>query len=331
MSLGLPEVSPTSFAERAIIPKRKHITALVAPRDEIEQVTAEVRTTLTDLSVRVAEAELDRVLDLRRAANAKGSPSQAVLIWSTSEDEGLWRRAERGRSRFEYIGTTFLVLTEGAAEALQREAPHLRSSIGTMWATEPRIDRHLATALEVARAGRYPELYEAADAKEARDIDEATSTVLDALGDPRVNDRAWRRLGFMGRAALVEVTPTIDAHWPPGLVSADAVREALDDWLSSASAPAPIENLPPAPLAPQALAEAMGVVESAVHLLDREQARAAMSEILDSIFQGYAIFPGSEDRRALFDWWLDDVVPAAAALRSPPPFNRRVKSDARTR
>ncbi len=250
-----------------------------------------------------------------------------MLFATTLEDEALWRAVEGHRSRLEDGVTKLFVLSEGAARTLQHTAPNLLSCIGTMWATEPRLDRRLVAAIETARAGRYPELYEAADAREARDLDEATDDVLAALGDPRVDERAWRRLGFMGRAALVEAMPTIAAHWPPGLASADAVHSALDAWLSSASAPAAIAGLPAAPLAPQALGEAMEVVASAAHLMDRAQARAALSEILDSIFQGYAVFPGSEGRRALFDWWLDDVVPAAAALRAPPHFNRRVKFD----
>ncbi|WP_437835662.1 hypothetical protein [Sorangium sp. So ce1153] len=303
------------------------MAALVAPPDEIEQVTAEVRSALTGLSVRAAEAGLDPALHARSAASAQGSRPEAVLVATTSEDQGLWRAIERLRSRLEDGATTLFVLSEGAATTLQRAAPHLMSVIGTMWAAEPRVDRRLASAIDAARAGRYPELYEEADARTARDLDEATSDVLDALGDPCVDDRAWRRLGFMGRAALAEVMPTVAAHWPPGLASADAVCAALDAWLSSASAPAAVKGLPAAPLAPQALAEALGIVETAAHLLDRAQARAALSEILDSVFQGYAVFPGSEDRRALFDWWLDDVVPAAAALRAPPRFNRRVKSD----
>ncbi|XXX78211.1 hypothetical protein WMF30_05515 [Sorangium sp. So ce134] len=303
------------------------MAALVAPPDEIEQVTAEVRTALTDLPVRAAEAELDPSLRSRSAASAQSSRPEAVLVATTSEDQGLWRAIERHRSRLDDGATTLLVLSEGAATTLQRTAPNLMSWIGKMWRAEPRVDRRLAAAIDAARAGRYPELYEDADAREARDLDEATSDVLAALGDPRVDDRAWRRLGFMGRAALVEVAPTIAAHWPPGLASADAVGAALDTWLSSASAPAAVKGLPAAPLAPQALAEALGVVESAAQLLDRAQARAALSEILDSLFQGYAVFPGSKGRRALFDWWLDDVVPAAAALRAPPPFNRRVTSE----
>ncbi|AUX21077.1 uncharacterized protein SOCEGT47_015550 [Sorangium cellulosum] len=325
--MRLPEVSPASFARRAVVPKKKPMAALVAPRDEIEQVTEELRAALTNLSVRFAEAQLDGALRERSAARAQGSQPEAVLVATTSEDEGLWRAIEGHRSRLHDGATTLFVLSEGAATTLLHTAPHLMSWIGTMRATEPRVDRRLAAAIDAARAGRYPELYEEADAGEARDLDEATSDVLAALGDPRVDDRAWRRLGFMGRAALVEVVPTIAAHWPPGLAPANAVRAALDAWLSSASAPAAVEDLPAAPLAPQALSEALGVVESAAHLLDRAQARAALSEILDSIFQGYAVFPGSEGRRALFDWWLDDVVPSAAALRAPPPFDRRVKSD----
>lgn len=326
MSMRLPEASPASFARRAIVPARRRVAALVTPLDEIEQVTAEVRAALEGLPVRTAEAALDPALRARSAVSAQGNGPEAVLIANTSEDQGLWRAVECHRSRLEDGATTLFVLSEGAAATLQRTAPSLMSVLGTMWAAEPRVERRLAEAIDAARAGRYPELYEEADAREARDLDEATNHVLDALGDPRVDDRAWRRLGYMGRAALAEVVPTIAAHWPPGLASADTVGEALAAWLSSASGPAAVEGVSAAPLAPQALAEALGVVESAVHLLDRAQARAAVSEILDSIFQGYAVFPGSEGRRALFDWWLDDVVPAAAALRAPPPFalTRRV-------
>lgn len=331
MILGLSVASPESFARRAIVPKPKGIAALVVPADEIEQVTADVLTTLTNLSCRVAEVKLDSALREWPAASAPGSQARAVLVATTSEDEDLWRAFDGHRSRVEKAGTTLFVLSERAATTLQHSAPHLMSLIGTMWATEPRGDRRLVSAVDAARAARYPELYEAVDARAIRDFDAATSDVLAALGDPSIDDRAWRRLGVMGHAALVEVMPTIAAHWPPGLASANAVRSALDTWLSGASSPAAVDSLPAAPLAPQALGEAMGVVDSAAHLLDRREARAALSEILDSIFQGYAVFPGSEGRRALFDWWLDEVVPAAAALRAPIRFNRRVKSGSPSR
>jgi hypothetical protein len=327
MTIGLPEVSTASFARRAAPPRKERVNALVVPPNEIEQNKEEVRETLKDLSIPVADAPLDRGLSSWSAANARGNPTQAVIVATTSEDESVWRAVDLDRSRLENGPTMLFVLSEGAAKTLQRAAPHLMSLIGMMYTTRPRVDLRLVKAIEASRAGRYPELYEAADTREARELDEAVSDVITALGDPRADDRAWRRLGFVGRAVLVEVVPTIAAHWPPGLAAASAVRAALDAWLSSASAPVVVKSLPKAPLAPQALGEAMGVVANAARLMDRAQAQIALSEILDLIFQGYALFPGSEDRRALFDWWLEHVVPASAALRAPPPFGRRVKSD----
>jgi hypothetical protein len=328
MSMGLSEASPESFAKRAIVPVRKGIAALVVPSDAIDEVTVELRTTLNYLSVRFAEAPLDGALRARSAAKAQDSRPQAVLLATTSEDPHFWHAVENHRSRLEDGVTTILVLSEGAAKALLRTATNLSSFIGPMWATESRLDTGLVMAIEAAHAGRYPELYEAVDAREVMALDDAASDVLTALGDPRVDDRAWRRFGFMARAVLVEVVPTIAAHWAPGLTSANAVHAALDAWLSSASEPVVVASRPAIPLVPQALSEAMGVVAEAAQALDRAQARAALTEILDSIFQGYAIFPGSEGRRAIFDWWLDDVVPAVAVLRTPRRFNGRLKFDA---
>ncbi|MFW6358897.1 MAG: hypothetical protein ACOC0N_06755, partial [Chroococcales cyanobacterium] len=40
-------------------------------------------------------------------------------------------------------------------------------------------------------------------------------------------------------------------------------------------------------------------------------------EILEDCFEGYAIFPGSQGRRDLLNWWLLDVVPAIWSFKSP--------------
>jgi hypothetical protein len=40
-------------------------------------------------------------------------------------------------------------------------------------------------------------------------------------------------------------------------------------------------------------------------------------EILDDCLEGYAIFPGSQGRRDLFNWWLLEVVPATWCLQFP--------------
>ncbi|MGL5034932.1 MAG: hypothetical protein ACRC6M_14145, partial [Microcystaceae cyanobacterium] len=48
-----------------------------------------------------------------------------------------------------------------------------------------------------------------------------------------------------------------------------------------------------------------------------KQLQPVLLEILSDCFEGYAIFPGSENRRDLFNWWLLDVVPAVWKLETP--------------
>lgn len=40
-------------------------------------------------------------------------------------------------------------------------------------------------------------------------------------------------------------------------------------------------------------------------------------DILDDCLEGYAIFPGAQGRRQLFDWWIYDVVPACYDFSLP--------------
>jgi hypothetical protein len=47
------------------------------------------------------------------------------------------------------------------------------------------------------------------------------------------------------------------------------------------------------------------------------EAKKALLEILDDCFEGYAIFPGSQGKRDLFNWWLLEVVPATWCLHYP--------------
>jgi hypothetical protein len=43
--------------------------------------------------------------------------------------------------------------------------------------------------------------------------------------------------------------------------------------------------------------------------------------MVDDCLQGYAIVPGSEGRRSVFNWWLHVVVPAAWALQRSARFD----------
>lgn len=67
----------------------------------------------------------------------------------------------------------------------------------------------------------------------------------------------------------------------------------------------------------QVLSEALGIYSSAIKALDYEQSLEALLGILDDCLEGYAIFPGSDGRRELFDWWLLEVIPASWFLMAP--------------
>jgi len=67
----------------------------------------------------------------------------------------------------------------------------------------------------------------------------------------------------------------------------------------------------------QALDEALDVFQNLLKLIDPCQAKTAILEILDDCLEGYAIFPGSQHRRDLFNWWLLDVVPGIWCLKCP--------------
>jgi hypothetical protein len=67
----------------------------------------------------------------------------------------------------------------------------------------------------------------------------------------------------------------------------------------------------------QVVYEALDVYKNAVKVLDPNQSLEALLNILDDCLEGYAIFPGSQGRRELFNWWLLEVVPASWSLSVP--------------
>ena len=48
-----------------------------------------------------------------------------------------------------------------------------------------------------------------------------------------------------------------------------------------------------------------------------DEARQLLLDILDVTLDGYAVFPGMQGRRDLFNWWLSEAVPAAFMERVP--------------
>jgi len=71
----------------------------------------------------------------------------------------------------------------------------------------------------------------------------------------------------------------------------------------------------------QVLSEALDVYSNALKTLEPNYSLPALLEILEDCLEGYAIFPGSDGRRELFNWWLLDVVPSCWCLRPPTAAN----------
>lgn len=68
----------------------------------------------------------------------------------------------------------------------------------------------------------------------------------------------------------------------------------------------------------QILSDALCVYISANQMIDSSHLmKPALIDILDDCLEGYAIFPGSDGRRKLFDWWLLDIVPSSWYLLPP--------------
>jgi hypothetical protein len=314
---SLPQTSPRDWVRRQPWSKTTP-SALVAEPAQMDSAARELRSTFAELNLPFVEAELDGRLQRRQDALSARRPV-TVVVASRSEDPALWRQIDLHLSRLEDGSATLFLLSPKAARSMTRNAPHLASRRRPMSAYQGSLE----PLIHDAAGARYPELYEAVDDRPARDIEPVVDEILTVFGDPRVDDEAWRRFGYVGRALLLEVLPTISGHRPAAVASAQAVLTALDRWLSSSSAPGPalLDVQIDGPRAPQAIAEAIDVVCNAARLADRSCARGAVAEMVDDCLQGYAVFPGSAGRRSLFDWWLHDVVPAAWSLQRPVRFH----------
>lgn len=161
----------------------------------------------------------------------------------------------------------------------------------------------------------YPDLYEE-DCSDPRPLTEAVNRVLAIFSEGTLAHQryVWMALTFCEAAAV-----TVGAYLPEDLRST-FVLGRLETWLHDPAAPAR-ENIAamfsPTVTAPQPLHEALNVLFQGLIALDATNAADALSEIVDDCIEGYAIIPGSDGRRDLFNWWLLEVVPACWCLRKP--------------
>ena len=183
------------------------------------------------------------------------------------------------------------------------------------------IPQELRELLDFAYREKYAELYEENHGNIL--LEDICLKILNQLED---NDEllTYQRYFFMGLIMLNAVLPTIKIYLPND-DRTEKIYQFVNYLLTNQSLTSStkfIENFPKN-LFPeisfgiQELDEAVDVFENSLRSFESQN---VLLEILDDCFQGYAIFPGSENRRDLFNWWLLDVVPAVWKLQAPQMF-----------
>jgi hypothetical protein len=113
------------------------------------------------------------------------------------------------------------------------------------------------------------------------------------------------------------VKPTVKAYLPDDQ-KIEQVFNLVINWFKDREVPTEekINQLfPQKSVGTQAIDEALDVFKNLLQVLNPVKAKESLLEILDDCLEGYAIFPGSQGRRDLFNWWLLEVVPAAWCLQ----------------
>ena len=133
--------------------------------------------------------------------------------------------------------------------------------------------------------------------------------------DPSLGHRRLVYLGWslaLAAAATIKRITSEDTQSPPVFA---AVRAFLEDQQPPPANWSATE--PPEIVGPQELIEARYVIVELARALYPDQAVVALFDILDDCLDSYAIEPGGQYRRNVFNWMLVEVVPAAWSCRLP--------------
>lgn len=162
---------------------------------------------------------------------------------------------------------------------------------------------------------RYEELYE--EVPDNIILENSFSKILETI---QVQDQNLYNLKYVYIALTLglAVEPTIKAYLPED-IRPQQIIQTVKLWLKTKEKLTQnIGELFPTPsVGNQAIDEAIDVFKNLLTCLELESAQKSLLSIFDNCFEGYAIFPGSEGRRDLFNWWLLEVVPAAWCLQLP--------------
>jgi len=189
------------------------------------------------------------------------------------------------------------------------------------------IPDYLQVKLDEVWQKTYVELYEPITDKPTS-LQDDLEEILELFQDGN------RKLGhlrhvWMALILAIAVQPTIEYYQPDCSFPAETIEE-ITLWLLRTIEAGISSKIPPVKTLSnisvsfseklegfQVLYEALDVYVNAMKTIDRDQSLAALIDILDDCLEGYAIFPGSDGRRDLLNWWLLDVVPATWHLLPP--------------
>ena len=183
------------------------------------------------------------------------------------------------------------------------------------------IPDSLRLVIERIQSYSYAELYEEKDIQ-GISLEDSLITVFDAIEKEKNSLDISYCYFFMSIVMGIAVQPTIKTYLPRETITGNIFQYLFRDWIYSQHNYQPnlnvsFQNYQNTLGQYQALDEAVDVFENMLQALESVKTREAILNILDDCFQGYAIFPGSQGRRELFDWWLLDVVPSVFCGRLP--------------
>jgi len=182
------------------------------------------------------------------------------------------------------------------------------------------IPDSLRLVIERIQSYSYAELYEEKDIQ-GISLEDSLITVFDAIEKEKNSLDTSYCYFFMSIVMGIAVQPTIKTYLPRETITGNIFQYLFRDWIYSQHNYQPnlnvsFQNYQNTLGQYQALDEAVDVFDNIPQVLESVK-REAILNILDDCFQGYAIFPGSQGRRELFDWWLLDVVPSVFCGRLP--------------
>ena len=184
-----------------------------------------------------------------------------------------------------------------------------------------KIPDSLRLVIERIQGYSYAELYEEKNIQ-GISLENSLITVFDAIEKEKNSLDISYCYFFMAIVMGIAVQPTIKNYLPRETITGNIFQYLFRDWIYSQHNYQPYFNVSFQDYQNylgqyQALDEAVDVFENMLQVLESIKTREAILNILDDCFQGYAIFPGSQGRRELFDWWLLDVVPSVFCGRLP--------------